>query len=86
MKVGKRTGNGSRNDASLATKGKETDNGVVGLDYRIEGAEQLNAELFLRSAPSFLAWILRLLFLEDVVDRYYDPLRKLFRVFSGGGK
>jgi hypothetical protein len=40
--------------------------------YRIEGVEQLNAELFLRSAPSFLAWILRLLFLEDVVDRYYD--------------
>ena len=40
--------------------------------YRIEGVEQLNAELFLRSAPSFLAWILRLLFLEDVVARYYD--------------
>lgn len=40
--------------------------------YRIEGVEQLDAELFLRSAPSFLAWILRLLFLEDVVDRYYD--------------
>lgn len=40
--------------------------------YRIEGVEQLNAELFLRSAPSFLAWILRLFFLEDVVNRYYD--------------
>jgi hypothetical protein len=39
---------------------------------RIEGIEQLDAELFLRSAPSFLVWILRLLFLEDVVDRYYD--------------
>ncbi len=23
---------------------------------------------------------------ERVVDRYYDPLRKLFRVFTGGGK
>lgn len=40
--------------------------------YRVEGAEQLDAELFLRSAPSFMAWILRLLFLEDVVNRYYD--------------
>jgi hypothetical protein len=40
--------------------------------YRIEGVEQLNAELFLRSAPSFLTWILRLFFLEDVVARYYD--------------
>jgi hypothetical protein len=39
---------------------------------RFEGIEQLDAELFLRSAPSFLVWILRLLFLEDVVDRYYD--------------
>jgi hypothetical protein len=43
--------------------------------FRVEGVEQLNTELFLRSAPSFLAWILRLLFLEDVVDRYYDLRR-----------
>jgi hypothetical protein len=40
--------------------------------YRVEGVEQLDAELFLRSAPSFLTWILRLLFLEDVMNRYYD--------------
>jgi hypothetical protein len=40
--------------------------------YRIGGAEQLDVELFLRSAPSFLVWIMRLLFLEDVVNRYYD--------------
>ncbi len=39
---------------------------------RIEGVEQLDPELFLRSAPSFLVWILRLLFLEDVMTRYYD--------------
>jgi hypothetical protein len=39
---------------------------------RIQGVEQMNAEVFLRSAPSFLRWILRLLFLEDVVNRYYD--------------
>jgi hypothetical protein len=43
--------------------------------FRVAGVEQLDVELFLRSAPSFLAWILRLLFLEDVVDRYYDLRR-----------
>jgi hypothetical protein len=40
---------------------------------RLGGVEQLDTELFLRSAPSFLAWILRLLYLQQVVDRYYDP-------------
>jgi hypothetical protein len=40
--------------------------------YRVGGAEQLDVELFLRSAPSFLVWILRRLFLADVVNRYYD--------------
>jgi hypothetical protein len=40
--------------------------------FRVQGIEQLDPELFLRSAPSFLAWVLRLLFVEDVVNRYYD--------------
>ncbi len=44
--------------------------------WRKEGIEQLNTELFLRSAPSFLRWVLRLFFLHDVVGRYYD-LRKV---------
>jgi len=39
---------------------------------RLDGVEQLDPELFLRSAPSFLVWLLRMLFLEDVVTRYYD--------------
>lgn len=39
---------------------------------RIAGREQLNTELFLRSAPSFLRWLLRWLFVDDVVNRYYD--------------
>jgi Family of unknown function (DUF6206) len=43
--------------------------------FRVEGVEQLNPELFLRSAPSFAAWILKRLFLADVVNRYYDPRR-----------
>jgi hypothetical protein len=40
--------------------------------FRVAGVEQLDPELFLRSAPSFLAWILRLFFLKDVMNRYYD--------------
>jgi hypothetical protein len=39
------------------------------------GQEQLDPELFLRSAPSFLAWLIRRLFLKDVMERYYDPRR-----------
>ena len=41
--------------------------------FRVAGVEQLDIELFLRSAPPFLAWILRRLYLQQVVDRYYDP-------------
>ena len=40
--------------------------------FRVEGREQLDPELFLRSAPSFLVWMIRLFFLEDVMTRYYD--------------
>lgn len=40
--------------------------------YRVDGVEQLDTELFLRSAPSFLVWILRALYVKDVVNRYYD--------------
>jgi hypothetical protein len=36
------------------------------------GREQLDSELFLRSAPFFLAWLLRLLYLDEVLTRYYD--------------
>ncbi len=40
---------------------------------RLGGQEQLDPELFLKSAPSFLRWIIRWLFLKDVLERYYDP-------------
>lgn len=40
--------------------------------YRIDGVEQLDAELFLRSAPAALRWVLRLFFVDDVLTRYYD--------------
>lgn len=36
------------------------------------GREQLDPELFLRSAPSFMVWLIRWFFLEDVMTRYYD--------------
>ncbi len=39
--------------------------------FRVAGKEQLDPELFLRSAPSFLVWVIRLFFLEDVMTRYY---------------
>ena len=45
--------------------------------FRKEGRLQLDAELFLQSAPSFLRWIIRWLFLEDVLTRYFDS-RKVF--------
>ncbi|MGD9489589.1 MAG: DUF6206 family protein [Calditrichaceae bacterium] len=41
--------------------------------YKIKGEEQLDPELLLQSAPSFLKWIIKLLFLSDVMNRYYDP-------------
>lgn len=40
--------------------------------YQTNGEEQLDPELFLKSAPSFLRWIIRWLFLDDVMNRYYD--------------
>lgn len=45
--------------------------------FRLSGEEQLDPELFLKSAPSFLRWIIRLFFLKDVMNRYYDP-RQVF--------
>lgn len=42
---------------------------------RKEGVEQLNPELFLRSTPFFLVWLVRLTFLKEVMTRYYDYRR-----------
>lgn len=39
---------------------------------RRDGVEQLEPELFLRAAPSFLVWIIRRFMLADVMERYYD--------------
>ena len=40
---------------------------------RKNGVEQMNPDLILQSAPSFLRWLLKLFFLDDVLNRYYVP-------------
>ena len=49
---------------------------------RLQGDEQLDPELFLRSAPSFMRWIIRWLFLEDVMNRYYDRRQVVIDVLA----
>lgn len=39
---------------------------------QINGAEQLDAELLLKSAPGFIRPVLRMFFLDDVLNRYYS--------------
>ena len=41
--------------------------------FCIQGVEQQNPELLLKSAPGFLRWMIRLFFLQDVMTRYYSP-------------
>ena len=40
--------------------------------YRVNGKEQLDTEIFLKSCPSFLVWLVRWQFLDEVLDRYHD--------------
>lgn len=40
--------------------------------YRKNGHEQINAEIFIRNTPLFLRGIIRMFFLQEVLDRYYD--------------
>jgi hypothetical protein len=40
--------------------------------FRHNGNEGMEAVLFLKSAPSFLRFLLKALFLQEVLDRYYD--------------
>jgi hypothetical protein len=40
--------------------------------YRINGNEQLDTEIFLKSCPSFLVWLVRWQFLDEVLDRYHN--------------
>jgi hypothetical protein len=57
--------------------GKENQSRAVYFDittplFRVNGTEQLDTEIFLKSCPSFLVWLVRWQFLQDVLDRYYD--------------
>jgi len=40
--------------------------------FRKNGIEAMDAELFLESTPSFLRFLVKAAFLDDVIDRYYD--------------
>jgi len=40
--------------------------------FRKNGIEAMDAELFLESTPSFLRFLVKVAFLDEVVDRYYD--------------
>jgi hypothetical protein len=53
------------------------DDGLLYIDtsspmIRIDGVEQINTEIFIQSAASFLRPIIRKFFLQEVLDRYYD--------------
>ena len=45
--------------------------------FRKQGVEQMDPELILQSAPSFLRAVIRALFLSDVMNRYYDRRKVL---------
>jgi hypothetical protein len=47
---------------------------------RLGGVEQLDPEPLLKSAPAFLRWILKWLFVEDVMNRYYDHRQVLIDI------
>ncbi len=40
--------------------------------YRKNGVEAMEIELLTRSMPSFIRGLLKLIFLQDLIDRYYD--------------
>jgi hypothetical protein len=57
--------------------GGENDGSMVYIDtstplMKKEGVEQMDPEPLLKSTPGFLRWIIRWLFLDDVMNRYYD--------------
>ena len=63
------------NWADVETDGEER---IVYIDtstpfIRNGGVHQLDPELLLQAAPGFLRWLVRWLFVADVLNRYYDP-------------
>ena len=70
--------------SNWAVKGFDRENPAItdrtGLFYidtstpliRKHGEEMLESELLLKSTPSFLRWMVKWFFLQEVLDRYYD--------------
>jgi uncharacterized protein DUF6206 len=50
--------------------------------FRVNEKEQLDTEIFLKSCPSFLVWLVRWQFLQEVLDRYYDVRMILIDVIA----
>lgn len=50
--------------------------------FRKNGVEQLDPELFLQSVPPLLRGLIRAFFLDEVMNRYYDP-RQVYRDLAG---
>lgn len=40
--------------------------------FKLDGVEQMNPDLILSSTPKFLIWMIKMFFLQDVMNRYYD--------------
>lgn len=67
-------------DAQVSNWAVKADGHKITLQYfdittpflRHFGKEMLNPEIFLKAVPSFLVWLVRWAFLQDVLDRYYD--------------
>lgn len=41
--------------------------------FKVKGVEQMNPEMLLNSTPKAMRWLIRKYFLQEVMDRYYDP-------------
>ena len=68
--------------SNWALPGQDAESPLYYLDtstpiYRKDGEEQLNPKLLLQAAPGYLRWFVEWLFLDDVMNRYYDA-RKVF--------
>ena len=50
--------------------------------YLVNGVEQFDPELVLRTTPRLLAVIIRQFFLEDVMTRYYDPRKVVIDILA----
>ena len=66
-------------------RGEEKGGGLVYIDtstpfLRLKGLEQLDPDPLLKSAPAFLRWILKWLFVDDVMNRYYDHRQVLIDI------